>query len=79
MDPNNEEDVNHFIQNGLMKTPKLNVRSVKVYADGALGLGQQVLPQDRERATGPGHWRRIPRGPEDPEDFAQAEGPDEQA
>jgi len=34
---NNEEDVNHFIQNGLMKTPKLNVRSVKVYADGALG------------------------------------------
>ena len=34
---NNEEDVDHFIENGPMKTPKLNVRSVKVYADGALG------------------------------------------
>ena len=34
---NNEEDVDYFIENGIMKTPKLNVRSVKVYADGALG------------------------------------------
>ena len=34
---NNEEDVDYFIENGPMKTPKLNVRSVKVYADGALG------------------------------------------
>ncbi len=34
---NNKEDVDYFIENGIMKTPKLNVRSVKVYADGALG------------------------------------------
>ena len=34
---NNQEDVDYFIENGPIKTPKLNVRSVKVYADGALG------------------------------------------
>ncbi len=34
---NDKESVDFFIQNGPLKTPKLNVRSVKVYADGALG------------------------------------------
>ncbi len=34
---NNEEDVDYFIENGPIKTNKLNVKSVKVYADGALG------------------------------------------
>ena len=34
---NNSDDVNYFLNNGILKTDKLNVRSVKVYADGALG------------------------------------------
>ena len=34
---NSENDVNYFIENGPIKTNSLNVRSVKVYGDGALG------------------------------------------
>ncbi|MBT3646592.1 MAG: amidohydrolase [Cryomorphaceae bacterium] len=34
---NNPEDVDYFIDKGPVKTERLNVRSVKVYADGALG------------------------------------------
>ena len=34
---NNFEDVNYFLSKGILKTNKLNVRSVKVYADGSLG------------------------------------------
>ena len=40
---NNPEDVDHFIYNGPMKTDFLNVRSIKVYADGALGSRGAVL------------------------------------
>lgn len=34
---NNGEDVDHFLERGILKTDKIDVRSVKVYADGALG------------------------------------------
>ncbi|WP_405380940.1 amidohydrolase [Maribacter sp. LLG6340-A2] len=34
---NNKEDVDYFINKGPVKTDRLNVRSVKVYGDGALG------------------------------------------
>ena len=34
---NDKDDVNYFLNRGILKTNKLNVRSVKVYADGALG------------------------------------------
>ena len=34
---NTAADVDYFIENGILKTEKLNVRSVKVYGDGALG------------------------------------------
>ena len=34
---NTPEDVDYFINNGILKTDKMNVRSVKVYGDGALG------------------------------------------
>jgi len=34
---NQEEDVDYFLNKGIMKTDRLHVRSVKVYADGALG------------------------------------------
>ncbi len=33
----NEENFEHFLKNGHYKTPHLNVRSIKLFADGALG------------------------------------------
>jgi len=32
-----DENINHFVKNGRYKTDYLNVRSIKLYADGALG------------------------------------------
>jgi predicted amidohydrolase YtcJ len=32
-----EENINHFVKRGIYKTDYLNVRSIKLYADGALG------------------------------------------
>ncbi|MEM9679203.1 MAG: amidohydrolase [Bacteroidota bacterium] len=34
---NKKENLDHYLEKGKLKTDKLNVRSVKVYADGALG------------------------------------------
>ena len=34
---NDKNDVSYFLNQGILKTDRLNVRSVKVYADGALG------------------------------------------
>jgi predicted amidohydrolase YtcJ len=34
---NNKDNMDHFLSNGPIRTDKLNVRSFKVYADGALG------------------------------------------
>ncbi len=34
---NTEKDLTHFLNKGIIKTDRLNVRSVKVYGDGALG------------------------------------------
>ncbi|WP_405328840.1 amidohydrolase [Leeuwenhoekiella sp. LLG6367-2.1] len=34
---NTPEDVDYFLNSGILKTDKMNVRSVKVYGDGALG------------------------------------------
>ena len=36
LSPNNE-NIEHFVKNGIYKTNKLSVRAVKLYADGALG------------------------------------------
>ncbi|MBI9052975.1 MAG: amidohydrolase [Bacteroidales bacterium] len=33
----NEDNLNHFVKKGIYKTDYLNVRSIKLYADGALG------------------------------------------
>jgi len=33
----NEENINHFVKNGIYKTDYINVRAIKMYADGALG------------------------------------------
>jgi len=42
---NNNDDINYFIKRGIYKTDKLNVRSIKVYADGALGSRGAVLKE----------------------------------
>ncbi|MDY0780189.1 amidohydrolase [Tenacibaculum sp. IB213877] len=34
---NNQKNLDYYLNKGIIKTDKLNVRSVKVYADGALG------------------------------------------
>jgi len=34
---NNDENLDYYLNKGIVKTDKLNVRSVKVYGDGALG------------------------------------------
>jgi predicted amidohydrolase YtcJ len=51
---NKEENLDHFLDKGIIKTERLNVRSVKVYADGALGSRGAAL---REEYTDlPGHF-----------------------
>ena len=47
---NNPEDVDYYIEKGPYKTDKLNVRSVKVYADGALGSrGASMIDEYSDR------------------------------
>jgi len=42
---NNEENISEFLKSGILKTDRLNVSSVKVYADGALGSRGAVLKE----------------------------------
>jgi len=42
---NKKENLDYFLPNGKIKTDKLNVQSVKVYADGALGSRGATLKQ----------------------------------
>jgi predicted amidohydrolase YtcJ len=42
---NNEENISEFLESGILKTDRLNVRSVKVYADGALGSRGAALKE----------------------------------
>ncbi|NQX85215.1 MAG: amidohydrolase [Flavobacteriaceae bacterium] len=48
-----EENLNHFINKGIIKTERLNVRSFKFYADGALGSRGAMLRAPYEDK--PGH------------------------
>lgn len=45
MDPS-EENMNYFLKNGPYQTDRLQVRSIKLYADGALGSRGAYLLQD---------------------------------
>lgn len=40
-----EENYNYLFKNGIIKTPRLNVRAIKMYADGALGSRGACLLQ----------------------------------
>ncbi|WP_394346259.1 amidohydrolase [Maribacter caenipelagi] len=51
---NNKEEVDYFINKGPIKTDRLNVRSIKVYGDGALGSRGAALKE--EYSDLPGHF-----------------------
>ena len=51
---NNEENLSYYLPRGIIKTDKLNVRSVKVYADGALGSRGAALK--KPYTDQPGHF-----------------------
>ncbi|RRO19790.1 amidohydrolase [Flavobacteriaceae bacterium 14752] len=42
---NTREDIDYFLNKGILKTPRLRVGSVKVYADGALGSRGAALKE----------------------------------
>lgn len=42
---NTKENLDHYLPTGILKTDKLNVRSVKVYGDGALGSRGAALKE----------------------------------
>ncbi|HRH11512.1 MAG TPA: amidohydrolase [Bacteroidia bacterium] len=42
----NKENLDHYLKNGIYKTDKLNVRSFKFYADGALGSRGACLKKE---------------------------------
>lgn len=42
---NTKENLDHYLNNGIVKTDQLNVRSVKVYGDGALGSRGAALKE----------------------------------
>lgn len=65
---NIKEDVDYFIYNGPLKTERLNVRSVKVYGDGALGSRGAALKKDYSDM--PGHFGAMVTSVEEIEKLA---------
>ncbi|MFD0860678.1 amidohydrolase [Sungkyunkwania multivorans] len=49
---NYPENIDHFLKRGIIKTEKLNVRSVKVYGDGALGSRGAALKDEYSDKSG---------------------------
>lgn len=64
-----DENLDHFIDHGIIKTDRLNVRSFKVYADGALGsrgAAMRAPYSDREN-----HYGALVTGVEKTREIAQ--------
>jgi predicted amidohydrolase YtcJ len=52
-----EENMEHFVKNGILKTDRLNVRSIKLFADGALGSrGARLLEPYSDASGHHGIW-----------------------
>jgi len=66
---NNTKDVDYFINKGPIKTDRLNVRSIKVYGDGALGSRGAALKEDYSDL--PGHFGAMITPVEDIEALAE--------
>ena len=61
IDGMDSESLDYFLEKGPLKTPKLNVRSVKVYADGALGSrGASLIKPYSDRRNHLGLMRTPP-------------------
>jgi len=65
---NSPENVDYFLNKGIVKTDRLNVRSVKVYGDGALGSRGAALREPY--ADQPGHFGAMVTPVEDIEALA---------
>lgn len=65
---NSPENVDHFLKKGIVKTDRLNVRSVKVYGDGALGSRGAALREPY--SDQPGHFGAMVTPVEDIEALA---------
>ncbi len=66
---NTPENVDHYIYKGPIKTDRLNVRSIKVYADGALGSRGAYLKEPYSDKWG--HYGAMVTPIEDIEDLAR--------
>ncbi|MEJ6791807.1 MAG: amidohydrolase [Lacinutrix sp.] len=66
---NKEENLHYYLNKGKIKTEKLNVQSVKVYADGALGSRGAALKQPYSDEHN--HFGAMVIGSKDYEDLAQ--------
>ncbi len=66
---NSEENLNYYLQKGIIKTNRLNVRSIKVYADGALGSRGAALRE--EYSDKPGHFGAMTTPEEKMEELAK--------
>ena len=60
---NTEENLDYYLNKGIIKTDRLNIRSVKVYADGALGSRGAALKQPYSDKDN--HFGAMVIGPED--------------
>lgn len=60
---NSPEDVDYYLNKGIIKTDRLNVRSIKVYADGALGSRGAALKKQYYDA--PNHYGALLSKPEE--------------
>ena len=49
---NSKENLNYYLQKGVTKTNRLNVRSIKIYADGALGSRGAALRDEYSDQSG---------------------------
>ncbi len=57
-----KENLDHYLENGIFTTDRLNVRSFKVYADGALGSRGAALKQPY--SDRPGHFGAMVTHPD---------------
>ena len=67
----NDKNIDYFTERGIIKTDRLNVRSFKVYADGALGSRGAALIEpytDREN-----HYGAMVTSLEDLKNIAKAD------
>lgn len=66
---NSRENLDHYLNRGVIKTPKLHVGSVKVYGDGALGSRGAALKEPY--ADQPGHYGAMVTPVDDIENLAE--------